>query len=122
MTLRETEVTTEDRFLVTLQFAKRFHFLTGRIGLLESSGSLGLDGTFFGERLNVVSDLFNFGANDNPRLRVRATYQFFTHLYIAAGMDDVLNSAERDYFLGGGIRFNDDDLQAILATAPTPSF
>jgi len=122
MTLRETEVTTEDRFLVTLQFAKRFHFLTGRIGLLESSGSLGLDGTFFDERLNVVSDLFNFGANDNPRLRVRATYQFFTHLYVAAGMDDVLNSAERDYFLGGGIRFNDDDLQAILATAPTPSF
>lgn len=122
MTLRETEVTTEDQFLVTLQFAKRFHFLTGRIGLLESSGSLGLDGSFFDEDLNVVNDLFNFGANDYPRLRTRATYRFFTHLYIAAGIDDVLNSAQRDYFLGGGIRFNDDDLQAILATAPTPSF
>lgn len=122
MTLRETQVTTEDQFLITLQFAKRFHFLTGRIGLLESSGALGLDGSFLDEDLNIVTDLFNFSDNEYPRFRARATYRFFTHLYIAAGMDDVLNSSQRDYFLGGGIRFNDDDLQAILATAPTPSF
>lgn len=121
-TLRETEVTTEDRFLVTLQFAKRFHFLTGRLGILENTGAAGLDASFLNDRLNVVSDLFQFEAERNPRLRVRATYEFFTHLYIAAGVDDVLNRNETDYFLGAGIRFNDDDLQAILATAPTPSF
>jgi phospholipid/cholesterol/gamma-HCH transport system substrate-binding protein len=121
-TLRETEVTTEDRFLVTLQFAKRFHFLTGRLGILENTGAAGLDASFLNDRLNVVSDLFQFEAERNPRLRVRATYEFFTHLYIAAGVDDVLNRDETDYFLGAGIRFNDDDLQAILATAPTPSF
>ena len=121
-TLRETETTTEDRFLVTLQFAKRFHFLTGRVGILENTGAAGLDVNLFNDKLNVVSDLFQFEAGRNPRLRVRATYEFFTHLYIAAGVDEVLNKGETDYFLGAGIRFNDDDLQAILATAPTPSF
>ena len=107
---------------MTLQFAKRFHFLTGRLGILENTGAAGLDASFLNDRLNVVSDLFQFEAERNPRLRVRATYEFFTHLYIAAGVDDVLNRNETDYFLGAGIRFNDDDLQAILATAPTPSF
>ena len=35
-------------------------------------------------------------------------------------IDDVFNKTETDYFAGGGIRFNDDDLAAILATAPRP--
>ena len=120
--VRESQSETRDRFLVSLQFAKRFHFLTGRVGILENSGSLGLDADFFNDRLNIITDLFDFEANRNPRLRARAHYEFFTHLYIAAGIDDALNSNERDYFIGGGIRFNDDDLAAILATAPTPSF
>lgn len=120
--VNESETEVRDRFLVTMQFAKRFHFLTGRIGLLENSGSVGLDAEFFSDRLRIVTDLFDFERNRNPRLRARATYEFFTHLYIAAGVDDLLNPGTMDYFLGGGVRFNDDDLAAILATAPTPSF
>jgi len=120
--VREQVQTTEDSFLVSLQFAKRFHFLTGRVGLLENSGALGLDVTALGDRLQVVTDLFEFEADRNPRLRARATYAFFAHLYVAAGIDDVLNRSSMDYFVGGGLRFNDDDLQAILATAPIPSF
>lgn len=122
LTVSEREEITEDRFLVSLQFAKRFHFLTGRLGILENTGALGVDGSFFNQSLNIVSDLFQFEKDRNPRLRFRATYEFFTHLYIAGGVDDVLNENRMDYFVGGGIRFNDNDLQAILATAPTPSF
>lgn len=118
----ETEREVRDRFLVSLQFAKRFHFLTGRVGILENTGALGLDADFFNQRLNIVTDLFEFEAGRNPRLRTRAHYEFFTHLYIAAGVDHLLNGEDTDYFIGGGIRFNDDDLSAILATAPTPSF
>ncbi len=118
----ESEREVRDRFLVSLQFAKRFHFITGRVGILENSGSIGLDADLFHDRLNIVTDLFDFEEGRNPRLRARAHYEFFTHLYIAAGIDDVLNSSDTDYFVGGGIRFNDDDLAAILATAPTPSF
>ena len=118
----ESEREVRDRFLVSLQFAKRFHFLTGRVGILENSGAIGLDADFFDQRLNIFTDLFDFEEGRNPRLRARAHYEFFTHLYIAAGIDDVFNRGEADYFVGGGIRFNDDDLAAILATAPTPSF
>jgi phospholipid/cholesterol/gamma-HCH transport system substrate-binding protein len=121
-TVTESQKEVRDRFLVSLQFAKRFHFLTGRVGILENSGSIGLDADFFNDRLNIITDLFDFEADRNPRLRARAHYEFFTHLYIAAGVDNALNPSRLDYFMGGGIRFNDDDLAAILATAPTPSF
>ena len=118
----QSEKEIRDRFLVSLQFAKRFHFLTGRVGILENSGSVGLDVDLMDNRLNIYTDLFDFGADEMPRLRSRAHYEFFTHLYIAGGIDDVLNTDKMNYFMGAGIRFNDDDLAAILATAPTPSF
>ena len=118
----ESEKEVRDRFLVSLQFAKRFHFLTGRVGILENSGSVGLDVDLLDNHLNIYTDLFDFEAGQNPRLRTRAHYEFFAHLYIAAGIDDVLNTNKTNYFMGAGIQFNDDDLAAILATAPTPSF
>ena len=48
-------------------------------------------------------------------------YEFFKHFYVSAGVDDVINQSTMDWFVGGGIRFTDDDLKALLITAPTPS-
>jgi phospholipid/cholesterol/gamma-HCH transport system substrate-binding protein len=120
--LSQTEKKTEDRFLITLQFAKRFDFITFRGGILESYGALGVDLDFFDDKLNLYTDLFQFQADRNPRLRMRACYEFFQHLYIVAGIDDVLNAGHVDSFVGAGIRFTDNDLQGILATAPVPAF
>jgi len=33
----------------------------------------------------------------------------------------VWNDRRTDFFVGGGIAFNDEDLKALLTTAPTPS-
>ena len=119
--VREQETVTEDRFRLSLQFAKRFLFLTGRIGIIENSGGLGLDFYLLKDALEVSTDIFAFDANVNPRQRFWATYNFFSHLYIAAGIDEAWNRELRDVFVGLGLRFNDDDLKAILTTAPTPS-
>ncbi len=119
--VREQETITEDRFRLSLQFAKRFFFVTGRIGIIENTGGLGLDMHFFDDDLELSADLFQFDANVNPRLKMWAMYTFFEHLYIAAGIDDVFNDELTDTFIGAGLRFNDDDLKAIFTTAPTPS-
>lgn len=119
--IRSQESITEDRFRLSLQFAKRFYFATGRIGIVESTGGAGLDLNFFDDSLEISSDIFAFSANLNPRFRMRAIYRFFTHLYVAAGVDDVFNDELSDLFVGAGVQFTDDDLSAILATAPTPS-
>lgn len=119
--IREQRTTTEDRFRLSLQFAKRIYMFTGRIGLIENTGGVGLDVHLFDDSLKISADLFSFDANVWPRLRLDAMYTFFTHLFIAAGIDEVLNEEVTDAFVSIGLTFNDEDLKAILTTAPTPS-
>ena len=63
------------------------------------------------------------------RATVRAN--LFDHVVATAGMDDILNRQVRDqftnrlllgrdFFVGGGIYFTDDDLKAILPVVPIP--
>jgi phospholipid/cholesterol/gamma-HCH transport system substrate-binding protein len=113
------------------EFAKRYYFATFRFGIIESTGGVGLDLNFFNDILALKTDVFNFGneALRYPRLRVTANVTLFQHLFLSAGVDDVFNPpvrstldnrliSGRDFFLGGGIHFTDDDLKAILTVTP----
>ncbi|MCA9543489.1 MAG: MCE family protein [Myxococcales bacterium] len=117
----EQERVTEDRFRLSLQFAKRMWFFQGRIGIIESSGGVGMDFFLFDDALELSADVFDLDAAANPRVRAMGAVRFFTHLYITGGIDDVFNDDLRDWFIGAGVRFTDDDLVAIMAAAPTPS-
>ncbi|MBA2663524.1 MAG: MCE family protein [Bradymonadaceae bacterium] len=124
---QETRVTTTDEFKISLMFARGYRFsewlmLTGRFGILESSGGLGIEaGLFPNSALQLQADVFNFGQAPNPRLRAFAAYQFLGFAFLSAGLDDIFNPGRRDYFLGAGIRFDDEDLKAILTTTGVPS-
>ncbi|MEE2788772.1 MAG: MlaD family protein [Myxococcota bacterium] len=120
--VREQQTLTEDRFRLSLQYAKRYLFATGRIGIIENSGGLGLDVHLLNDALLLTTDLFAFDANVNPRMRVSTQYNFFSHLYVGAGVDEVWNKELRDIFVGFGLQFTDDDLKAIITAAPTPTF
>lgn len=117
LTERVTETRLDLKF--SLQFAKRLAFLTGRFGLIESTGGLGLDFEFFRDSLKFSFDLFDFAADQFPRLKFLWSFTFLEHFYVAAGVDDILNQAGRDYFLGAGFRFTDNDLKALLITSPS---
>jgi phospholipid/cholesterol/gamma-HCH transport system substrate-binding protein len=54
-------------------------------------------------------------------MRTFATYQFFGAAYVAGGVDDVFNDRRTEYFLGIGLRFDDEDLKAILSTTGVPA-
>ena len=113
------------------EFAKRYYFATFRFGIIESTGGVGVDLNFFKDVLELKTDVFNFGneALRYPRLRVTANVTLFQHLFLSGGIDDVFNPpvrstldnrliSGRDFFLGGGIHFTDDDLKAILTVSP----
>ena len=118
--IREQETVTEDRFRLSLQFARRYRFLTGRIGIIENSGGLGLDFHLLNDRLEVSTDLFAFAGNVNPRMRAWSQYNFFSHVYLKAGVDEVWNEELSDFYMGFGLRFNDEDLKTVLTAAPAP--
>lgn len=123
---RETTITTTDDFKFSAQMALGWQpspgfMLFGRFGIMESSGGLGADLYLTeGQTLQLHTDVFDFGVDINPRFRARATYEFLEYAYIMAGIDDAFNDRHRDYFLGIGFEFSDDDLKALISTTGVP--
>jgi phospholipid/cholesterol/gamma-HCH transport system substrate-binding protein len=129
----QTQKIIRETYKISAQFAKRYYFTTLRFGLIESTGGVGADIHFLKDALEVKLDAFNFSAEElrYPRLRATLRAQAFEHLFVMAGMDDILNAqqrdtatqrliAGRDFFFGGGLFFTDDDLKALLPSVPTP--
>jgi phospholipid/cholesterol/gamma-HCH transport system substrate-binding protein len=114
---RTITTTTTNAFLFSLQFAKRIGPFTGRFGVKESTGGVGLDIHLLRDRFEVVNDFFGFGVELQPRYRVFLGYEFINKLWLLGGVDHVFESAQRDYFLGLQLRFTDDDLKSILPFA-----
>ncbi|AUX26257.1 ABC organic solvent transporter solute-binding substrate-binding protein [Sorangium cellulosum] len=116
---REVRTITTNAFRFSFQFAKRLGPFTGRFGIKESTGGLGLDLHLLDDRFELRQDLFGFGEELSPRWRVALAYEFIRKLWLLGGMDDILNSDRRDYFVGLQLRFNDADLKTVLPFAPT---
>ena len=94
---------------------------------------MGADLHFLKDTLHLKMDAFNFSVAElrYPRVRAALRAQAFDHLYVTAGVDDLLNAqqrdlstqrliAGRDFFFGGGLFFTDDDLKSLLPSAPVP--
>jgi phospholipid/cholesterol/gamma-HCH transport system substrate-binding protein len=114
---RTVTTTTTNAFRFSFQFAKRIGPITGRFGIKESTGGIGIDLHLLNDRFELRQDLFGFGEELSPRWRVALAYEFIRKLWLLGGVDDILNSARRDYFVGLQLRFNDHDLKSILPFA-----
>ncbi len=133
--IKRTVIHDEIRF--TFQFAKRFNWLTLRYGIKESTGGVGADADlrWFERNLRLSADVFDATFDQLPRVKLTAALELFRHLYILGGVDELLNPPDeltvvagnsdvpiqfetfqfgRDYFVGGMLRFNDEDLAALL--------
>lgn len=117
-----------NKLKLSLEFAKRFDFITLRIGLIESTGGSGLDIDLFHQRLKLKTDVFEFAfPGKNPRMRITALISLNDYIFISTGVDDIFNyrkdypNMSRDYFLGAGIQFTDDDLKSLFSVVPTSS-
>jgi phospholipid/cholesterol/gamma-HCH transport system substrate-binding protein len=114
---RTITTTTSDSFRFTLQFAKRLGPFTGRFGIKESTGGVGLDLHLLHDRFELTQDMFAFAEQLVPRYRAYIAYEFIHRLWLIGGVDNIFLSAQRDYFLGLQLRFNDEDLKTILPFA-----
>jgi phospholipid/cholesterol/gamma-HCH transport system substrate-binding protein len=111
---RTITTTLTNSFLFSLQYARRLGPFTGRFGIKESTGGIGLDIHLLRDRFEIVNDLFGFSIESQPRYRFYLTYEFIKHLWLLGGVDRVLEPSQRDYFLGLQLRFTDEDLKTIL--------
>lgn len=115
---RQVRTVTTNAFRFSLMFARRLGPFTGRFGIKESTGGIGVDTHLLQDRFEIQQDLFGFGEELQPRWRIALSYEFIQRLWILGGVDDVFNPDRRDYFVGLQLRFNDQDLKTILPFAP----
>ncbi len=132
--VRQTQTVRTEGLKFSAQFAKRYYFSTLRFGIIENTGGVGADLHFFDDVVTLKTDAFNFSVRElrYPRVRTALRVRAFDHLFATAGVDDILNSqiretttrrlvGGRDWFVGGGIFFTDEDLAAIITTVGVPT-
>ncbi|KMY67001.1 hypothetical protein AAU61_13695 [Desulfocarbo indianensis] len=119
---REKTVTVDkDELKFNAQIGKRFYDVSLRAGLFESTGGIGADVHLFDDNLTLTFEAYDFREDENPRLRLAGDYHFWKYFYVTAGWLDPLSDYDHDnFFLGGGVKFYDDDLKFLLTSAPTP--
>jgi phospholipid/cholesterol/gamma-HCH transport system substrate-binding protein len=133
--IRRSVIHDELRF--TFQFAKRFAWSTLRYGIKESTGGLGVDFDlgWWNRDLKLSVDVFDATFDRYPRVKLAAAMEVFRHVYILGGIDELLNTPRtivpikgtsdvpiqfdylrigRDFFAGAMLKFNDEDLAALL--------
>lgn len=85
-------------------------------GLIESSGGAQVEYPMFDKRLWLSFEAFDFNRPEDeaPHLRLTGRYQLNPNLYVVGGYDDFLESRYDSLFLGGGIRWSDDNIKFLL--------
>lgn len=127
--------TTTQSLKYSVQFNQRYYFATVHFGIIESTGGAGVDLHFLDDALTFKVDAFAFTEQSAkyPRLKAFVNYSFLGHIFVTGGIDDALNNpfrdpvsrqllSGRDYFVGGGVYFNDDTLKSVISTVGAVKF
>lgn len=120
---------TERKLEFTAQFGKRFvesplfKNTVVRAGLTENSFGAGVDQFFIKDKLKVSADAWDFthdeaGAKKKPHVKAGADYYLFKNLFVSAGGDNLMNKDRRGAYVGGGVRFEDEDFKYLFSNAP----
>jgi len=89
-------------------------------GIIEGTGGAQIEYPLpvLDRRLLLSFEAFDFNRPSDQRahLRLLGRYQFAPNLYLVGGYDDPLER-NRSFFLGGGIRWNDENIKRLLGLA-----
>lgn len=87
-------------------------------GLIESTGGAQVEYPLFEDRFLVSFEAFDFNRPEDlsPHLRLTGRWRFHPNLYLVGGYDDFLEN--QSFFLGGGIRWNDENIKYLLGAVP----
>lgn len=112
---------TERRLRFSAQFARRFWDIWLRGGLMENTFGVGVDYEPLVDRLRFSLDAWDFNSEDpqmdHTRLKVTGALYFLRYFFVQAGYDNILNKDIDTFFIGGALRFEDDDLKYLLGSA-----
>ena len=120
--VKTTEEKIKRKVEFTAQFARRFNDFALRVGLTENTFGFGADYFFYDDKARVAFDMWDFSANeamaDRAHMKVGLEYRVFKHIFITSGLDNMLNSNRRGVYVGGGLKFEDEDFKYLFGVVP----
>jgi phospholipid/cholesterol/gamma-HCH transport system substrate-binding protein len=120
-TTTRVEKIDKDEIKFSAQIAKRYYDLGLRGGIFESTGGVGADYYLFDDRLVLSMEAFDFDPDENPHLKLKASFTPFQYLYLTAGFDDFVSDEDNEsFFMGAGLYFSDEDIKTLISNAPIP--
>lgn len=125
-------IVTERQLKFSAYLGKRYGNVSGRFGIIENTGGFGLKFHLLNDSIQLSADAYEFAnpLKDRPRIKLYADFRFLDHLLVTIGADDLANKplvdpehetriiSGRDYFIGAGVFFTDDDIKLLLAALP----
>jgi phospholipid/cholesterol/gamma-HCH transport system substrate-binding protein len=120
-TVSSTTETTDQAFTLSAQFAKRLaenYVVTG--GIIEGKGGVGAEYRALNDKFRVGVLGYDFTKREDkpkPRYRITSSFQFYKGIYGQAGFQDIANKELRTFFIGGGLRWSDEDLKKLVGLA-----
>jgi phospholipid/cholesterol/gamma-HCH transport system substrate-binding protein len=120
-TVTSASIKKERKLRISAEFARHFGDIWVRAGLIENSFGVGTDYDLWGDHLRLSLDAWDFNSEDpemdHARLKFTGAFSFLKYLFVQAGYDNILNKKVDTFFVGGAIRFEDDDLKYLLGSA-----
>ena len=120
-TTRIETVTNEDDPLISALVGYRLDSgLRLWTGIIEEDFGVEVEYPLFDRRFWLDLQAFSFDRENgrDPHLRLIGRYYVNDNVYILGGYDDPLVDELRSPFIGGGIRWSDDDLKYLLGSLP----
>jgi len=122
--INDLESKNEDKIKLSLQIGRIFGPIALRGGLIENKGGGGIDFSY--KFFSVSSELFDFSEGNSPYLRIYGQayplkwtkIEPFSWIYLNTGIDNILRKNERNFFIGLGLRFKDNDIKSLLGSVP----
>lgn len=113
------KITTEKSYAATGLFGYRApNDVRLFAGLIENTGGAQIEYPLLDDRFLVSFEAFDFNRPQDlsPHLRLTGRWRFHPNLFLVGGYDDFLENDS--YFLGGGIRWNDENIKYLLGAVP----
>ncbi|MEY3315247.1 MAG: phospholipid/cholesterol/gamma-HCH transport system substrate-binding protein [Acidobacteriota bacterium] len=110
----------------TVSLSAAFNKKVGNVvfsaGIFDGKGGGSIEVRNLNDTLRLGFTAYDFSKDssinkNNPRYRFTSSYQFYKNFYIQAGVQDFANKDYRTMFVGGGIRWKDEDLKKLLGLA-----
>lgn len=119
LSAQDSNITTIDQtFTISAQFAKRLaENVVLTAGIIENKGGGSIEYRAINDRFRLGLIGYDFNKHNDkpkPRYRITSSYQFNNTCYIQMGIQDLANPKLRTFYIGGGLRWTDENLKKIL--------